>query len=251
MSIHQALLATYPNPMIVCDSADFDGTNDYMTRGAGLTGAADSKSGILSCWIRLDGTDSALQGILYSEATPVTFIFARQADNTFRISGANTAGTLILLLVTTGTYLASSTWLHVLASWNLATAAGNLYINDVSDLAAPTLTDDTIDYTRTDWWIGSATGGSSRSDSCLAEPYFAPGQYLDFSLVHNRRKFISASGKPVHLGTTGALPTGTAPLVYQHLADAEAVANFATNRGTGGDFTITGTLDTGSTSPSD
>jgi hypothetical protein len=39
--------------------------------------------------------------------------------------------------------------------------------------------------------------------------------------------------------------------MYHHLDNGEAVANFATNRGTGGNFTITGTLDTASTSPSD
>ena len=85
----------------------------------------------------------------------------------------------------------------------------------------------------------------------FAEVSFAFGQSLDFSIVSNRRKFLSAGGKPVFLGADGSLPTGTAPIIYQHLDDGEAVANFATNRGTGGDFTITGTLDTGSTSPSD
>ena len=80
----------------------------------------------------------------------------------------------------------------------------------------------------------------SAFNGALAEVYFAPGQYLYFSIASNRRKFISRTGKPVHLGTTGMLPTGTAPLVYHHLDDAEAVANFATNRGTGGNFTITG-----------
>jgi hypothetical protein len=242
-------MAGYANPMIVCDSADFDGTNDYMTRGA-LTGIEDSKQGIFSAWVRWD-VDGVADRILVL-AEPLTGWFClRLNDNTFGIGGDNSAGTEILQLLTTSSLLAGSTWYHLLASWDLASAAGHLYVNDVADLQTPTLTNDTIDYTKSQVSVGATFGGSLLLNGALSEVYFAPGQYLDFSLVHNRRKFISASGKPVHLGTTGALPTGTAPLVYQHLDDAEAVANFATNRGTGGDFTITGTLETGSTSPSD
>jgi len=241
-------MASYANPMIVCDSADFDGTLNKMDRVA-LVGAADSKSAILSAWIRLDGDDGGVQRFLQGVEGTVQFLFLRGTVNTFRISADNAASTEILLLASDTAYTTSATWLHLLVSWDLAAAAAHLYVNDVEDLAAgPTLTNDTIDYTLADWDFGVA---GALINGCLAEFYFAPGQYFDFSIVSNRRKFISASGKPVHLGTTGALPTGTAPLVYQHLDDGEAVANFATNRGTGGNFTIGGTLATGSTSPSD
>src|SRR3990167_3560410 len=252
MSMHQMLIAGYANPLLLCDSADFDGTNDYMTRGAGLTGASDSKSGIISAWVRFDGGDGAAMQIIRSTTAVNQFLFLKRTDNVIGVAGDNAAGTEILLLLSDTAYTAGATWLHVLASWNLATAAGHLYINDVSDLAAgPTLTDDTIDYTLSDWAIGAETAGSFKLNGCLAEVYFAPGQYLDFSLVVNRRKFISASGKPVSLGATGSLPTGTAPIVYQRVADGAAVATFATNLGTGGGFSITGPLTTGSTSPSD
>ena len=248
MSMHQMLIAGYANPLVLCDSADFDGVNDYMLRGGGLTGAADSKSGILSAWIRLDGL-----GPNIINATGNNFIFVlRAGDQKFGIGGENAAGTEILLLITNTVYGAAATWLHVLASWDLATASAHLYVNDVDDLAAgSTLTDDSIDYTLANWAIGATVAGTGLVDSALAELYFAPGQYLDFSLVSNRRKFISASGKPVSLGATGSLPTGTAPIIYQRVADGAAVATFATNLGTGGDFSITGTLTTGSTSPSD
>lgn len=250
MSAVQALMMSYANPMIVVDAADFDGTNDSMARGAGLTGAADSKRGILSCWVRLDGGNGVTQFLV--DNTSSRFLFARAGTSVITLQGQNAAGSTILNLTTTGTYTAGATWMNLLSSWDLATAgASSLYVNDVSDKNAVTFTDDTIDYTVANWYVGIGASTVDRLNGCLAELYFAPGQYLDFSLVANRRKYISASGKPVHLGLTGALPTGTAPLVYQHLNDAEAVANFATNRGTGGDFTITGTLDTGSTSPSD
>ena len=238
------------------DSADFDGTNDFMARGAGLTGASDSKSGIFSLWIRLDGGNATLMAIFNLVTTlgggTGRFNVVRLSTDELRLFGANAAGTLILQITTATDYTAGATWLHFLASWNLATAAAHLYINDVDDLVAgSTLTDDTIDYTVADSGVGALPDASSKLNACLAELYFAPGQFLDFSVVANRRRFIDAYGKPVFLGANGAAPTGTAPIVYQRLFKSQAVAGFATNNGTGGDYSITGTLTTGSTSPSD
>ena len=252
MSMHQMLIASYANPLLLCDSADFDGTNDYMTRGAALDGIADSKSGILSAWIRLDGGDGVAASIM-SSATPFPLQVIRQGTNAFQVIGRNAAGSTILSFSSTSTFTAAATWLHVLASWNLAVAGtGRLYINDAVEYSETTYTDDTIDYNgAANWSIGAGTTGSGKLDGCLAEYYFAAGQYLDFSNVYQRRKFISASGKPVYLGADGSVPTGTAPTVYQRVADGAAVATFATNLGSGGDFSITGTLATGSTSPSD
>ena len=248
----QILFANYSNPMVVCDSADFDGTNDVMTRGGALTNIADSKTGILSAWVRIDGGDGATRRI-FSCATVQGCQLNLTAANLFQLVCQNSTPTNILIALSSTAYTAGATWLHVLTSWNLAVAgSGRFYVNDVSDGAFGTYTDDTINYAgATEWSVGASTAGANDFDGCLAEIAFYPGQYLDFSLVSNRRKFISASGKPVSLGSTGALPTGTAATCYFHLDDGETVANFATNRGTGGDYTITGTLATGSTSPSD
>ena len=258
MSIHQLMFANYGHPLIVVDGGDFDGTNDYMTRGAGLTDAADSKQFTFAAWVRLDGGDGAA-GTLLSSTTTVggattKLLILRAASNVFGAIANNSAGTQILSIGTTGTYTASATWLHVLMSFDLSdTAKRFIYINDVDDTTGSptTYTDDTMDMTAADWGSGGFPSGGNKLNGCLAEVWFTPGLYLDLSNVYWRRKFISASGKPVHLGTTGALPTGTAPLIYHHLDDAEAVANFATNRGTGGDFAITGTLVTADSSPSD
>ena len=245
----------YGQPLLICDSADFDGTNDYMTRGAGLDGAADSKTGILSMWVRLDGGTGAQQ--FAANATTLAGGTIRWASswNTgsgpFEVVGFNAAASQILALPTSTSFTADGVWRHWLCSWDLANAAAHSYINDVSDIGSTTLTDDSVDYTVADFSIGARANAGLKTNGCFAEFYFAPGQYLDFSNVYQRRKFISSSGKPVYLGAAGASPTGTAPIVYQRVADAAAVATFATNLGTGGNFTITGTLATGSTSPSD
>lgn len=245
---------TLQKPFTV-DAADFDGTNDYMTRGAGLNGAADGKVGTISFWFRLDGGDGDFVTIV-TNATAVggptsRWRVRRENNNRITVVGLNAAATEILRLTTNTAYTASATWRHFLASWDLAAAAGHLYVTDVSDLAAgPTLTDDSVDYTVADWAIGGQANGGTKVNGALANVFFVPS-FFDLSVTANRRKFILANGKPANLGPTGAYPTGTAPLVYQSLKHGEAVANFATNRGTGGDFTITGTLDTASTSPSD
>ena len=239
------------------DAADFDGTNDNMTWGAGLIGAADSKQGIFSVWVRLDGSDGNRVRLFGNTTTVGGFTqrmsVARTNLGFFEVQCFDPSGNVALNMRTMNTYVAGSAWYNFLASWDCAVVgARHLYINDISDVTVSSFVDLTIDYTVADWFVAFYSGvGGSRFSGCMAEMYFAPGQYLDFSVEANRRKFILASGRPAPLGVNGALPTGTAALVYQRLRNNEAAANFATNRGTGGNFTITGSLDTASSSPSD
>lgn len=249
-----ALLMSYGTPLIICDAADFDGSNDYMNKTSELTGMADGQKGVVSFWYRVDGGDGSTRAI-FARLAGYYFYIWHDAGNKINVQARNSAGTIILGINTTTAYLASSTWLHFLISWDLSITTAHLYVNDSSDLTSSTLTNDTINYTggTSEWWFAVNSGGfpATLINGCFAEMYFAPNQYLDFSIESNRRKFISASGKPMFLGTNGLLPTGTSPLIYFHLDNGEATANFATNRGTGGDFSITGTLSTASTSPSD
>lgn len=94
--------------------------------------------------------------------------------------------------------------------------------------------------------VGSDLGGSNLKAD-IADLWIAPGQFLDFSVESNRRKFIDATGKPVDLGSDGSTPTGTAPRIFF----SGDYTDFPVNQGTGGTFTLTGTLTNASTSPSD
>lgn len=236
------------------DGADFDGTNDYLSRGA-LSGVSNSKSGIFSCWLRIDGGNGSDLGILQGSGGSPSFVIWREASGSgrFRFLITDSSGTTKLDMFTSGVYAAGATWRHVLASWDVSTAgARSIYVNDVSDLTVLTFANATLAYTESLIELGAKDGtGASRFNGCMAEFYFAPGQYLDFSDANNRRLFISATGKPVDLGADGSTPTGTAPAIYEHLNDGENPANFALNYGTGGNFGTTGSLDTASTSPSD
>lgn len=232
------------------DAADFDGTNDYMTLTGDFTGMVDGKQGTVSFWVRIDGGDGVLQRFLRNGAANLAI--SRLAANTIQILANNVTPAIILSIATAASHTTSATWKHVLASWDLATAGARfIYVNDIADLAVTTFTNDTINYVpASNWGVGATTAGGDKLNGCLAE-FFFHTTYLDISVEANRRKFISATGKPVNLGANGSTPLGVQPLVYQRMADGAAASTFATNLGSGGAWTITGALDTASTSPSD
>jgi hypothetical protein len=135
---------------------------------------------------------------------------------------------------------------HVLASVNLATGLGLLYLNDVDDTNAVTLTNDTIDWTRGDFAVGAEPDGGLKLSADVADLYINFAASLDLSVVANRRKFISAAGKPVFLGADGSLPTGSPPAVFM----SGPTADWHTNKGAGGGFTENGALTDGAVVPS-
>ena len=179
----------------VARAVNFDGTNDYMLRGSDMTGSVDGKTGTVSYWLKLNGGDGNLQIVFRSGAGFVDT--RREVANTITVGGTNSVGAQILLLTSTGTYTASTGWVHVLASWNLATAFGKLYVNDVDVTAGgATLTNDTIDYTQTDWACGARTSGDFKLNAELADLWFSLST-IDITSEANRRRFISAAKKPV------------------------------------------------------
>jgi hypothetical protein len=74
--------------------------------------------------------------------------------------------------------------------------------------------------------------------------------YIDLSVAANLAKFVTGTGinaKPVDLGATGELPTGTSPLMYLPLYGNNAGKNY----GTGGDFTVNSGPYTGARGPNE
>jgi hypothetical protein len=227
----------------------FDGSADYLLRGAGLSGASDSKVGVLSFWFQFQGGDGSEQMILHGAAT--TLQIHKQPTNKLRIlfqtGGFNTAANL----TTTSTYTADDTWHHLLASWNCATPVAYLYVDDADDLwtAGPNhaIADEEPDWTHTDFAVGSTTGAGDKLDCEIADLYVNIATSLDLSSAANRRKFIDAEDLPVDLLDDGSGPTGSAPIIYL----SGATATWHTNKGGGGGFTESGALTDGADSPSD
>lgn len=229
-----------------------------MQRGGTLTGATDQSQGVFSGWFNFAGGDGAVLNLFRNNDGTNTPLLRRETSNKLRFDLQTNAGASLLRVLSSSSLMTASGWFHVLFSWDTNFSVGakvaHLYINDVSDLG--TVSDAAsafaVDQTYSNWAFGAFPGSAANMlNGDTAEIYFAPGQFLDFSVTANRRKFITPLLKPVNLGPTGATPTGTAPLVLFHLDDGEAVANFATNRGTGGNFTITGSLVAAASSPTD
>lgn len=221
-------------------AAEFDGTNDYLTK-TGLTGAADGGKGIISLWVNTD-TDGTAPAI-YDQNGQSHVQITIDASNRFSILTSDSTGVQapIFMRSSTDSVLAADGWVHILASWDctLATPEYHLYISDVEDantLGSPQQAN--IDYTESTYILMARDAAAGKFDGCVAEFYFNQAEFLDFSVEANRRKFIDASGKPVSLGDNGETPTGTSPIIYLK----DPYDSFEINSGTGGDFTVVGAL---------
>jgi hypothetical protein len=226
------------------NAVHFDGTNDYMTRDAALSGISDGKQGAYSLWVKSAGTDGTLMRLVSS--TSSKFSLVRAASDRIQVVARNSAGTNLVSWFTDTADFVAGSWRHILISYDVSVPVLHIYVDDASNKqASGTLADGTIEYTIGNSAIGAFTSGVDKFTGDMADLWFST-TFIDISVESNRRKFISATGKPVDLGSDGSTPTGTAPVVFL----SGATGSWHTNKGTGGGFTLTGTLDTASSSPS-
>jgi len=215
---------------------------------AELSGATNAKIGLFSIWI--NPASDGVTGHIYNdkvEGTSLGFQFARVVGNTLVFQAWNPTSTTILRLNSTSTLLTVTGWRHILASWNLATGAGTLYLDDTADTDLVTASDVLIDYTIANHSVGAQSAGADKFDGDIADLYFDQGTFLDLSVEANRRLFIDPNKNPVDLGEAGQFPTGSSPIIYF----SGPIGSWETNKGTGGGFTETGTITEATTSPSD
>lgn len=202
-------------------------------------------------WLKFNGGDGSAQYIMNADIgnTRRPEIF-KDTSNKVEISYRRPAGDGVYTqrLQATTAITAASGWKHVLWSFNGTTQ--HLYVNDATDLTSVANLDETSDLTLSPWAVGAGSDASAKLNADVAEFWIAHGVYIDLSQAANRAKFISG-GKPVDLGADGSLPTGSAPTVYLSVRPGDAASAFATNRGSGGNFTENGALALAATSPSD
>lgn len=212
-----------------------------LARGAGLTGAADSKQMTFAAWVYVN---EGLGGRLLAGVTALgggsgsTRFNLSASANRFSIVGVNSAGTTICNIESS--VIPFGEWTHIMCSVDLTDATKrHLYVNGVEDIQnVITYTNDTIDFTLPDWGVGSYPNGGSQFNGALADLWFQPGVYIDLSDANNRALFLRDVNNPVNMGSDGSHVTGTAPLVFL----TGALASWHTNKGTGGGFNLTGTL---------
>ena len=237
------------------NAVEFDGTNDYLSRVT-PSGLSDGTDGLISFWLN-PAADAVKYSILdndRSQGFPGIQV-QRNSSNKIRIDLTNDAGDMAVRLDSTADVLAGA-WHHIAASWTLnATSASrvmHLYVDgvDVKSVVANSGSSAlSVGYVNdTNSWVVAAQTSpfSAKYAGCVAEFLFTPS-YLNLSVGANLEKLRTAAGKPADLGADGSAVTGAQPLIYLK----GVAAAFGANSGSGGDFTITGTLAVCGTSPSD
>lgn len=231
-------------PYVANDGPLFDGTNDFIRRTDAF--ASNGKAGTFSTWFKVIGNDTNFH-IWYELDTNFNVSIRRNSTKDIFVGLKNTANVDILVMDSTSTFATGGGWHHFIASWDLAATTAQMYIDDV-DEANITVgpTDDTIDYAQTGQTIGARSDSSLFVNGSLQE-FWLTDTFIDLSVTANRRKWYSAAGKPVDLGSDGSTPTGTQPIHYLK----NSFGTFENNLGSGGNFTVTGALTDEGTSPSD
>ena len=223
-------------------SANFDGSNDYLVRGAsGATmGMSDGDSCTFSCFVRKTGGDGGKVNIFTDDQGHINFNIG--SSNKVEIALHNASASELSDSHSSITITADGIWHHIMFSSNTSTDAHNLYIDGIDVQDKQNSTTGTIDFTRTNYSVGSEVNGNSKFNGEIAEIYFTT-EFVDLSTATNRLKFLAADGKPANLGADGSTPTGTQPILYL----ANPFGTFQNNLGSGGNFTENGELTEGRT----
>lgn len=228
----------------LAEAIDFDGTNDYLLANS-LTGAADSKTFTLSAWVWPSNNTAANLGVpIYcagrNNLGTVNFYARIDSGNQLTLL-AYAAGTTTQILNVSAPVdsVARTTFCHVLVSFDMAnTANRSVYINDVAVTATyTTYTNTNLLFSTNTYrqlvgaeWIFNSVG--DKANGRLSN-VFLDYTYRDLSITANRRLFITADLKPA------AGQAALNPILYLPMSDPTTVG---TNAGTGGNFTLNGTI---------
>lgn len=226
-------------------SSAFDGTNDYLTRGAGLTGQADSKL-VTACIVLAKAGSDGVQERILSGSTALgggtrAFTVTKLSTNRLAVRGGDGVGADILSIDSAADSMQVADGQQVFTfSCDMADVAKrHLYIGNTSDLSVNIYTNAVIPFTANlDWAVGAQADASGKLQADVARIMMWIGQYTDLSVEANRRMFVDASARPAN--PIAAIAALGAPIVW-----FEGKPSKFTNRGTGGTFTLTGTLTDG------
>jgi len=243
------------------NSGPFEGArggSEYWARSANFAGnainvglssssfTASSKTISMSLAIK-PTTVSGDKMVRIYEVYPNDDYFTLQMDETagdFYLSGYNSSHSLILSKSFTN-QATMDAWNTILICIDLTDINKCKFVLNGTVVAFPAsghFTNEAILLDSTHWigCRGSSNDGSYTGD--IASTYFST-DYIDFSQESNRNKFVDQLGFPRDLTQQiedGDIPT---PLVYMKFDDT---SDLGANSGTGGDFTVNGTVRIGS-----
>jgi hypothetical protein len=223
----------------------FDGSAEYLSRSSAFTGASGTDTGTFSVWLRFngDGANEAILGLSNGGSSKVSI--RKNNSNLITMSFNSSGGTSLLNMNATGTVTASDGWVHFLASFDLSADAFHVYVDDSDETNFVKSANGNVMWDAADIRVGETPVGISQMlDGDMADLWLST-TYLDLSNSTNRRKFITASGRPAALGGSGQNPTGSSPLLFLR----GPASGFHVNRAGTGDFTVTGALSNSATNP--
>ena len=213
----------------------FDGST-YLTRGAALTGAANSAYITTSVWFNITGgTDGTFMQICGVPYTGNRTCMGRTAANFFRVMARDTIGTS-WYENSTNTYTPTSNpgWHHAVWSTQFdGINTGGYYIDGVSTGVGDTYGPATLNWSLSNWAVGANTTGGELLTGQIAQLYVNQSTFVNLENSSVRAKFYNNG--PVDFGADGSIPTGTQPIVFMN----NPAASFGTNRGYGGNFSVT------------
>lgn len=195
---------------------------------------------VRACLFQASGNDqgtTAGSTVYFEPTTPNLFLYAKQDD----LNGT--------LWYRPDFVMPSLVWHHWLVHVDVTVnpPIKQFYLNDVPISFLVSFQDGTHPYQTLDLlqntfympdWMVAGRVDPPKQD--MADVWIGYGQSLDLSIAANRRKFRSADGRPVSLGRQGRAPTGKRPTIFF----SGGADEFASNRGTGGSFSLVGSLST-------
>jgi hypothetical protein len=233
--------------------SDLDGTADYLSRTTALTGIADSKTFTIQFVLNTDVLSAYSQVIGFYEGGTAKVSFQLDTTGIFYLVARNAAGTVIFNAVSAAVITPNRNYVFTLSVDLSNTANRHFYLNGQAvALTWNTYTNDFINFAISaspSYRIGASNAPANYVNGRLGALWFNTS-YINLSVASNLAKFVSGTGidaKPVDLGATGELPTGTAPLIYLPMYGNNAGKNY----GTGGDFTVNSGPYTGARGPNE
>jgi hypothetical protein len=227
-------------------SAEFDGTSGYLRRTSALTGSSDGKQATLVFAFRSSVANKAI--LVLEDGSVATTQFKCSSNftgNMVYIDAYNSSGTRILDLDLSVTLNYNQLYIAMISVDMTSTSKRHTYIDGASISASySSYTNDNLRLAQTTATIGARLDGSSPESMWNGDIGFLyfNNSYIDFSQESNRNLFVDQLGYPKDL--TPAIDAGTiaSPLIYMKFDDTSALG---TNSGTGGDFTVNGTVTAG------
>jgi hypothetical protein len=235
------------------EAVTFDGT-DSLEKTSNLTGLSNGKQFTVSTWL-YTGVSSTY-GVFGNHGFKV-YAQWRLGDNRIDFVGNSTSG-LILNDQAASTFNAGE-WYHILYSVDLGVASSNTqcYVNDTqATITHATFSDADLAFDSgaisAGWTVGSIYDNTPANDPFQEivgdmSEFWWDDSFLDLTTETNRRKFITADGQPVDLGSDGSTPTGSSPKMY--FTGEASTWNAGTNAGSGGAFTMNNAVTDSSNEP--